>query len=103
MQAGDSSPSSADGSTTSAGGTITVYGDSISAGFGLKPGEGWVHLLQERLESSHPDYTAINASVSGETTGGGLIRLPNALEVYQPDILILELGGNDGLRGYPIE
>ena len=59
-------------------------------------------MLAERLESEYPHYRVINASVSGETTGGGVIRLPKTLEIHQPDILIIELGGNDGLRGYPI-
>lgn len=84
--------------------TIVVYGDSISAAYGMNTSEGWVSLLTERLNAQRPsEYQVINASVSGETTGGGLIRLPKTLEVHQPDILILELGANDGLRGYPIK
>lgn len=65
--------------------------------------KGWVNLLAKRLSEQYPQYEVINASVSGETTGGGVTRLPKTLEFHQPDILILELGGNDGLRGYPIE
>ena len=82
---------------------ILVYGDSISAAFGMETHQGWVSLLAERLKQSHPHYRVINASVSGETTGGGVARLAKTLEIMQPDIFILELGGNDGLRGYPPE
>lgn len=83
--------------------TILVYGDSISAAYGLRENEGWVNLLAQKLNKSYPHYQVINASVSGETTGGGVTRLPKTLEVHQPEITIIELGGNDGLRGYPIE
>ena len=65
--------------------------------------QGWVSLLSDRLKEQYPHYEVINASVSGETTGGGLTRLPKTLAIHQPDILVLELGGNDGLRGYPID
>jgi acyl-CoA thioesterase-1 len=85
------------------GSTIVVYGDSISAAYGMDQEQGWVHLLAMRLQKESPDYQVVNASVSGETTGGGLIRLPKTLEIHQPDIVVLELGGNDGLRGYPID
>lgn len=78
---------------------ILVFGDSISAGYGLQPGEGWAELLQLRLGSQHK---VINLSISGETTAGGRERLPKALQKHRPDIVILELGGNDGLRGYPV-
>lgn len=84
-------------------GTILVYGDSISAAYGMDQEQGWVNLLSERLDTEHPGYRVVNASVSGETTGGGLTRLPKSLSLHQPDVLVLELGGNDGLRGYPIE
>ncbi|MBD3647119.1 MAG: arylesterase [Pseudomonadales bacterium] len=84
-------------------GTILVFGDSISAAYGMDQQEGWVHLLSNRLAQQEKDYEVINASVSGETTGGGLIRLPKTLSIHQPDLVILELGGNDGLRGYPID
>ncbi len=79
-----------------------MFGDSISAAYGMEQDQGWVNLLDEHLKSQYPGVTVVNASVSGETTGGGLVRLPKALEAHKPDILILELGGNDGLRGYPI-
>lgn len=69
----------------------------------MEENQGWVSLLSKRLEDTYSHYQVINASVSGETTGGGATRLPKTLEIHQPDILVLELGGNDGLRGYPIE
>ena len=82
---------------------ILVFGDSISAGYGLDHVEqGWVELLKTRLKTLGYGYQVVNASVSGETTAGGLARLPRALEVHHPTILILELGGNDGLRALPI-
>jgi len=82
---------------------ILVFGDSISAGYGLAHVEqGWVALLQTRLKSQGYGYQVINASVSGETSAGGLARLPRALELHQPKVVILELGGNDGLRALPI-
>ena len=82
---------------------ILVFGDSISAGFGLsRVDEGWVALLQTKLKQQEYGYQVINASVSGETTAGGLSRLPRALSLHQPKIVILELGGNDGLRALPI-
>lgn len=83
--------------------TLLVFGDSISAAYGMDPEQGWVHLLSERLEQEFPHYQVVNASVSGETTGGGIVRLPKTLEIHQPDVIVLELGGNDGLRGYPID
>lgn len=82
---------------------ILVVGDSVSAGYGLANREGWVALLQDRLKSQDYGYRVINASVSGETTTGGLARLPRALALHQPKIVIIELGGNDGLRGLPLE
>ena len=82
---------------------ILVFGDSISAGYGLtRVEQGWVALLQTRLKAQDYGYQVVNASVSGETTAGGLARLPRALVLHQPKIVILELGGNDGLRGLPI-
>ncbi len=90
-------------SSNASANTIVVYGDSISAAYGLAPQEGWVSLLEARLQDDFPQYEVINASVSGETTGGGVTRLPKTLEVHQPDVFVLELGGNDGLRGYPID
>jgi len=83
--------------------TILVFGDSISAGYGLpRVEQGWVALLQAKLKKEGYGYEVVNASVSGETTGGGLARLPRALSLHQPSIVILELGGNDGLRALPI-
>jgi acyl-CoA thioesterase I len=82
---------------------ILVFGDSISAGYGLaRVEQSWVALLQTRLKDQDYGYQVINASVSGETTAGGLARLPRALMLHQPKIVILELGSNDGLRGLPI-
>ena len=82
---------------------ILVFGDSISAGYGLARVElGWVELLRTRLKEEGYGYQVVNASVSGETTAGGLARLPRALELHHPKIVILELGGNDGLRALPV-
>jgi acyl-CoA thioesterase-1 len=81
---------------------ILVFGDSISAGYGLPLDQGWVELLKTRLKAQGYGYQVINASVSGETTAGGLARLPRALELHHPGIVIIELGGNDGLRALPI-
>lgn len=85
-----------------AGSTILVLGDSISAGYGIQREQGWVEQLGLRLDGEGSGWQVINASVSGETTGGGLARLPDALERHDPEVVIIELGGNDGLRGYPI-
>jgi acyl-CoA thioesterase I len=82
--------------------TILVLGDSLSAAYGLRPEQGWVALLQKRLETQGYGYSVANASVSGETTSGGLQRLPRALELHKPSIVVLELGANDGLRGLPV-
>lgn len=79
-----------------------VFGDSLSAAYGLEPDQGWVTLLAERLHNRDYPASVANASVSGETTIGGLQRLPAALQAHQPDLVILELGGNDGLRGLPV-
>jgi acyl-CoA thioesterase-1 len=81
---------------------ILVFGDSISAGYGLpRVDQGWVALLQAKLKAQGYGYEVVNASVSGETTEGGLARLPRALSLHHPQIVILELGGNDGLRALP--
>ncbi|MFV0456136.1 MAG: arylesterase [Pseudomonas sp.] len=80
-------------------GTALVVGDSISAAFGLETSQGWVHLLQQRLNDGERDYRVVNASISGDTSAGGLARLPALLSEHEPDIVIIELGGNDGLRG----
>lgn len=82
--------------------TLLILGDSISAGYGLQQGQGWVDLLRKRLEAQDYAYQVINASISGETTQGGLTRLPELLRQHQPDLVLLELGGNDGLRGLPL-
>jgi acyl-CoA thioesterase-1 len=81
---------------------ILVFGDSLSAGLGIHVEQGWVSLLARKLSQLGYGFRVINASVSGETTAGGLGRLPHALEVQQPRILILELGANDGLRSLPL-
>ena len=81
---------------------ILVFGDSLSAGYGLPQGRGWVDLLQNKLDDEGWNYRIVNASISGETTLGGRNRLPAALQEHRPDIVILELGANDGLRGQPI-
>jgi acyl-CoA thioesterase-1 len=89
----------------SAGGvarTLLVIGDSLSAGYGIDLEDGWVSLLQNRLTEQEYGYRVVNASISGDTTTGGVTRLPRALELHQPDIVLIELGGNDGLRGTPI-
>lgn len=83
--------------------TIVVIGDSLSAGFGLNMQDTWVSLLQQRLNEKGYGYKVVNASISGDTTSNGLRRTPRTLDIHQPEIVILELGGNDGLRGLPIE
>jgi acyl-CoA thioesterase-1 len=80
---------------------ILIVGDSISAAFGLEIDQGWTALLEERLEEEGADIEVMNASVSGDTTAGGLARLPRLLEQHNPDLVVIELGGNDGLRGMP--
>jgi acyl-CoA thioesterase-1 len=84
------------------GKTILVFGDSLSAAYGIAAQRGWVALLAERLERERLDYSVVNASISGETTAGGRSRLPEALARHKPSILVLELGANDGLRGLPV-
>ncbi len=81
---------------------VLVFGDSISAGYGIRVEQGWVSLLARKIAREGYGFRVVNASVSGETTAGGLARLPRALDVHRPRILILELGGNDGLRGLPL-
>lgn len=81
---------------------ILVLGDSLSAEYGLQRGSGWVQLLANRLQQSGSDYTVVNASVSGDTTSGGRTRLPALLKQHRPAIVLIELGGNDGLRGLPV-
>jgi acyl-CoA thioesterase-1 len=82
--------------------SIMVIGDSISAEYGLSKGDGWVPLLQKRLAANQINANVINASVSGDTTSGGRARLPSLLQRHRPDIVIVELGGNDALRGLPL-
>ena len=83
--------------------TLLVLGDSISAAYGIQREQGWVTQLESRLETREPAWRVVNASISGETTGGGLARLPAALAAHDPDLVVIELGGNDALRGYPLE
>lgn len=82
---------------------VLILGDSISASYGMKQNEGWVTLLQNRFNSEKKDIELLNASISGETTGGGLARIDTILERQKPDIVLIELGGNDGLRGFPVK
>lgn len=96
------SPSAAFGAESPAQRTLLVFGDSLSAAYGIEADDGWVNLLAERLATENTGYTVANASVSGETSSGGLARLPAALDEFKPAIVILELGGNDGLRGLPL-
>lgn len=81
---------------------ILVVGDSLSAEYGLKAGDGWVALLQARLAQQKKPHRVVNASISGDTTAGGRSRLPAALRTHKPAIVVIELGGNDALRGLPL-
>ena len=83
--------------------TILIFGDSLSAGFGIDVDQSWGTLLQARLEDQGYEHRVVNASISGETTEGGVTRIPAALERFDPALVVLELGGNDGLRGFPPE
>ncbi|NLD01045.1 MAG: arylesterase [Gammaproteobacteria bacterium] len=83
--------------------TVLVVGDSISAAFGLETQQGWVALLQQRLQEQKPDVQVVNASISGDTTAGGLARFPDLLAQHKPEYVIIELGGNDGLRGLSLK
>ncbi|HKK56658.1 arylesterase [Marinobacter sp.] len=83
-------------------GTLLIMGDSLSAAYGVQTEQAWVALLRERLDTEQlSGWKVVNASISGETTDGGLRRLPDLLDRHQPDIVMIELGGNDGLRGFP--
>ncbi len=82
--------------------TILLLGDSISAAYGMSLEQGWVSLLQEQLASTEHSARIVNASISGETSDGGVRRLPALLEKHRPDLLLIQLGGNDGLRGFPL-
>ncbi len=88
--------------SAAAGRTILVYGDSLSAAYGIAQERGWVALLEGRLKREKPDYSVANVSISGETTSGGLARMKKALERHKPAITVIELGANDGLRGLPV-
>ena len=81
--------------------TIVIFGDSLSAGYGIDVDQSWAALLQTRLKEQGYEHKVINASISGETTEGGATRIDAALQDFSPDLIILELGGNDGLRGFP--
>jgi len=83
-------------------GPVLVLGDSLSAEYGLARGSGWVELLRQRLAHEKIDTAVVNASISGETTSGGVSRLPALLEQHKPGVLVIELGGNDALRGLPL-
>jgi len=81
---------------------VLVLGDSLSAGYNIDVAQGWVQLLQQRLKDQGYGHSVVNASMSGETTGGGLNRLPRALALHSPQVVIVELGGNDGMRALPL-
>ncbi|MCG7530486.1 arylesterase [Psychrobium sp. MM17-31] len=81
---------------------VLLLGDSLSASYGMQASKGWAHLAELELQKTHPDFKLLNFSASGETTGGGKARLARLLEKNKVDVLWIELGGNDGLRGYPI-
>ncbi len=87
------------GAQNALAGTVLVVGDSISAAFGLETEQGWVHMLGERLARGPGEHQVVNASVSGDTSAGGLARLAPLLEQHRPEVVVIELGGNDGLRG----
>jgi acyl-CoA thioesterase-1 len=82
--------------------TVLVFGDSLSAAYGLAASEGWVHLLAERASGAGLDWRVVNASISGETSAGGVRRLPEDLKRHKPDLVVIALGANDALRGQPI-
>ena len=81
--------------------TVLIFGDSLSAGYGIEVDQSWAALLQVRLRDQGYEHQVINASISGETTEGGATRIDTALADFSPELIILELGGNDGLRGFP--
>ena len=97
------SPFGATAAAVASADSILVLGDSISAGYGIPQDRGWVTLLQQRLRQRGLDYAVVNASISGETTDGGRRRLAKLLQTHQPKLVIVELGGNDGLRGFQLE
>jgi acyl-CoA thioesterase-1 len=81
--------------------TVLVFGDSLSAGYGIEVDQSWANLLQDRLKEQGYEHRVVNASISGDTTEGGAARIAQAIESFSPALIILELGGNDGLRGIP--
>jgi acyl-CoA thioesterase-1 len=81
--------------------TVLIFGDSLSAGYGIDTDQSWGALLQQRLEDQGYEHRVVNASISGETTEGGVTQIGSAIETFAPELIILELGGNDGLRGFP--
>jgi acyl-CoA thioesterase-1 len=83
--------------------TLLIIGDSLSAAYGIPVETGWVALLQQQLAAQHPDWNIVNASISGDTTANARARMPQAVSRHQPDIVVLELGGNDGLRGLSLD
>ena len=83
--------------------TLLIIGDSLSAAYGIPVETGWVALLQQQLATQHPDWKIVNASISGDTTANARARMPQAVSRHQPDIVVLELGGNDGLRGLSLD
>ena len=87
---------------TPAARTVLVFGDSLSAGYGMAASQGWVALLGKRLATRRPGWKVVNASISGETTAGGAARIDAALERVKPAVVVIELGANDGLRGLPL-
>ncbi|CAM2941644.1 arylesterase [Pseudoalteromonas distincta] len=89
--------------SAAANNTILILGDSLSAAYGLQQEEGWVKLLQDKYDDEQTDIELINASISGETSGGALRRLDALLEQYEPTHVLIELGANDGLRGFPVK
>jgi acyl-CoA thioesterase-1 len=82
--------------------TIVVVGDSLSSGYGIAAEQSWVSMLEDRLQAEGYGYTIVNASIAGDTSAGGLSRLPRLLEKHDPSLVVIELGGNDGLRGQPV-
>jgi acyl-CoA thioesterase-1 len=89
--------------SASASQTIVVVGDSLSSGYGLTAEQSWVSMLRERLDSEAYGYDVVNASIAGDTSAGGLARLPRLLAEHSPAVVVIELGGNDGLRGQPVD
>lgn len=83
--------------------SLVVFGDSLSAGYGINQADTWVAEIDRRWQSDYPEFTIVNASISGDTTQGGLNRLEDVVNQHQPDVVFIELGGNDGLRGFQID